>query len=160
MSLEHWWAWGINCFSRKPVPTFEQPHSKEKFRNIQSKPHLTQLCAFFHCLPGRKAWHLPLHFLSSEICREQWGHLSASIFFPKWTTQVLSASPGRTWHDFQPFYQLRWSPLDTFKYLNIFFFFSSCLLEPRATKNVQDEAKPTLNAVRESFLLTGCLCYI
>lgn len=44
MPLDHCQAQGINQLSRKPIPMFSQPHSKEYFPNVWPEPHLVQLC--------------------------------------------------------------------------------------------------------------------
>ena len=36
MPLKHWQAWGIDHLSRKPVPMFDHPLSKEMLPNVQS----------------------------------------------------------------------------------------------------------------------------
>ena len=43
MRLKHWQTCGINQRSRKPVPVFDHPLSKEMLPNVQSKPPLVQL---------------------------------------------------------------------------------------------------------------------
>lgn len=43
MSLQHWQSWGINHFSRKPVPVADHHLSEEMFLNIQSKPPLATI---------------------------------------------------------------------------------------------------------------------
>lgn len=52
MSLKHWWAWGIDHSSRKPVPVFDLPLGKEMLPKVQSKP------------PLRHLWVVPTHPLT------------------------------------------------------------------------------------------------
>ena len=46
--LKHWQVWGIDHLSRKPVPAFDHPFSKETLPNVQSKP-LVQLWTIPTC---------------------------------------------------------------------------------------------------------------
>ncbi|PKU36123.1 aryl hydrocarbon receptor nuclear translocator-like protein 2 isoform x1 [Limosa lapponica baueri] len=43
MPLKHWHTSDIDHLSRKPVPVFDHPLSKEMLPNVQSKPPLVQL---------------------------------------------------------------------------------------------------------------------
>ena len=45
MPQKHWWSWGVDHLSRKPVPVFDHPLGKEMFPNVQSEPPLAQLRA-------------------------------------------------------------------------------------------------------------------
>lgn len=64
-----------------------------------------------HWLPGKRAQHLPLCFLSSGNCREKWGCLSASCKPNNPNVPSLSSEPR---------YQFCWSSLDTVKHLSFF----------------------------------------
>lgn len=43
MSLQHWQSWGINHFSKEPVPVVDHHLSEEMIPNIQSKPPLATI---------------------------------------------------------------------------------------------------------------------
>lgn len=85
MPLRHCQAWGTGHLSRKSS-MFEPPLVKKILPNVHSKPPLTQLWAvpiqpyIFGYKGEGISISLPLHFLSSESCREQWGHPLSLLF--------------------------------------------------------------------------------
>lgn len=83
-------------------------------------------------------------------------------FYPNWTTQVSSASPRRPCllasYACQPFYRLCCPLLDKSSYLMSFTYLH--IVEPRPACNVQGEARPTLNVMGASPLLTGWWCCV
>ena len=100
MPVEHWQAWGINQLSKKSVPEFSHPHGKEMFQAAQSDPPLAVLChSHMSCHGQQEHSPVPLCFPSSGCCREQWGHLSASVS-PNCTAQW--PQPLLTGHAFSP----------------------------------------------------------
>lgn len=124
MPLDHCQAQGINQLSRKPIPMFSQPHSKEYFPNVWPEPHLVQLCdAQILSLDIRETGTSNSIALCHEVAESNeiiFQHLflqNISTNFP--FRHISSTSP------FQTFYQLCCTTLHAFKVLNILFLLGS-----------------------------------
>lgn len=145
MLYEYWQTLGSNHLSKKKVPLFDHPLSKEMFPNALSKPFPgTTLCcshtSHHHSL-RRGDWHFPFHFHFSGNFREQWSHLSVSSRLGKWCPQLLL-----TGYDFQHPYQLCFPTVGAFKFLTILFISYVMVLH----------TMPILNTIGESSLLANC----
>lgn len=122
--------------SRKSVTEFDHPHYKENFPNVQSEPHLAQLCAVFA--------HLAISYKGEE------------------TSTSLSVSPPQEAIESNeaPLSLFFCPPLDTFKTLDIFFFFFYILwrLELHTIFKTRPPT-PILHSMRiTSFDQLGILC--
>lgn len=121
--------------------------------NVQSEPPLVQLCAIpAHPATGsqEQSQHILLHPLLMELQR--------ALRLPLCATQVLSAPPQRIYlsalsqnHRIQ---QLCHSPLDLFKYFNIFLILWS------SEHRIQAETASMLNTVGVSPVFTSWLCCV
>lgn len=81
MPLRHWQAWGTDHLSRKSF-MFDHPLVKKFFpMSTLNLPWLSfEPFPFSLSLDIREiSISIPLHFLSSESCRERWGHPLASF---------------------------------------------------------------------------------
>lgn len=112
MPLKHWQAWGINHFSRKPVPGFDHPLGKETLPNVDFEPSLTDVAlsldssGFHSALPLlrklQKGMRSSLSFLQTSVlsCSSQDFLLKDLHILQLWGLElhtVIKVRPHQRW---------------------------------------------------------------